>query len=442
MKSSATALTGLLLGATSLFASNPIVPDVGMADPHIHIFNNKAYLYCTHDADPKSKAWVMPDWRIWSSSDLVNWKLERTILPAETYIGKSDACWAPDAASLNGKFYLYISNKSIDTGVMVADHPEGPFKDALGKPLLPENLTPAREYDITVLIDGGIPYMAFGAYKAPGSKGFPEGMPYYMVTLNKDMISLAEEPKPIVLTGGFPSDDKPSLHTRNGKYYLAAGANYAIADNIRGPYATRRNEGDDTDKYGLNGRAHGNFFEWNHQWFYIWCRFITMEFKYRESLMTFVHYKDNGDMVYDRDFLDAHYATGVGQYSASWDKIEAEWYMAADNVDKKEKADGGFEIAGIKNGGYLKYPNVKDVPANASITFTASSEKGGEIEVREQSVDGKLLGSCKVPATGGWSSYQQIPCALKNTAGTKDLLLVFKGTSADLLHLDSFKFSR
>ena len=96
------ALLGLA-ASPRVLADNPLVPNVGMADPHIHIFNNQAYLYTTRDADPFAKSFTMPDWNIWSSADLIHWQHERTILPVETYMGKSTRCWAPDAATLNGK---------------------------------------------------------------------------------------------------------------------------------------------------------------------------------------------------------------------------------------------------------------------------------------------------------------------------------------------------
>ncbi len=429
------------LWAGAAMAANPLIPDAGMADPHIHIFNNKAYLYTTRDIDPNSPVWIMPDWNVWSSDNLVDWKHETKILPTDTYIGESTACWAPDAATMNGKYYFYFSNKSIDTGVMVSDNPGGPFKDALGKPLLTEEMTPAHEYDISVLVDDGVPYMVFGTHN-PGVGKMKQKRNFYLVRLNPDMVSLADAPKPIEIIGDFMPNDKPNLHTYKGRYYLSAGANYTVSDNLYGPYTVRRSEGDDSDPYGLNKRAHGNFFEWNNQWFYTWCRFVKYPLRYRESWMTYVHYKDNGDMVYDRVLLDAHAQNGVGQYSAAWDTIEAEWYMAAEGVQKREKTNGGFEIAGITDGGYLRFPHVKGVKENGLIAFTVSSQNGGTIEVRENSADGPLLGSCTVPDTGGWNVYKEIPCQLTNTAGTKNLCLVFKGTAADLFHLDSFKFSR
>jgi len=41
-----------VISVTHSFAENPIIPDQGVCDPHIHIFNNKAYLFASHDFAP------------------------------------------------------------------------------------------------------------------------------------------------------------------------------------------------------------------------------------------------------------------------------------------------------------------------------------------------------------------------------------------------------
>ncbi len=286
----------------------PIVFDVGMADPHINIFNGKVYLYATRDSVKAAHKFVMPDWRIWTSTDLINWKLERIISPTETYMGVSDGCFAPDVAFKNNKYYFYFSNNNKNTGVMVGSNPAGPFKDALGKPLLADNLTTGREYDPTILMENDAAktsYIAFG-YQNPKN---PD-MSYHIAKLNEDMISLAETPKKIEIIGDvnvLNGNDKPTLHKRNGIYYLSAGTHYAISNNVYGPY-TRRGLSGNIKEYGLTERAHGDYFEWNNQWFHTWCHFhLGKEVgHYRESYITYLHYKDNGDMVDDVDFIDAH----------------------------------------------------------------------------------------------------------------------------------------
>lgn len=426
-----------------LVASNPIVPNVGMADPHIFIFNGKAYNFATRDADTKAKMFNMPDWNIWSSSDLVNWTLVRTIKPTETYIGESKFCYATDVAFKNGMYYYYFSNKNINTGVMKSTSPEGPFIDALGKPLLPQDLTTGREYDPTVLVDDDknhSSYIVFGH-----NTSTVDSLRYHIAKLNEDMISLAETPKVITFTGDMngilTENDKPNLHKHNGIYYLSAGADYATSNNVYGPYTRRGSTGN--GEHGLTPRAHGNFFTWNNQWFHTWCHFFLgkeVAF-YRESYIGYLHYKDNGEMVDDVSFIKDHFATGVGQYDTNWKKIEAEWYMAAENVEKKENSYGGFEIQNIQNNGFLYFPNIKNLEQSKSINFHFSSLNSGIIEVRANSINGPLLGSAIVKNTGSWKKYTNLNCKLKNTTGVQGIYIKFKGKSKDICHLDWFHFA-
>ena len=81
---------------------NPIISKQGVCDPHVHIFNDRAYLYASHDA-PGEHMFDMYDWEIWSSADLVTWEKESAVRPEDTSMGASYECWAVDAAEKNGK---------------------------------------------------------------------------------------------------------------------------------------------------------------------------------------------------------------------------------------------------------------------------------------------------------------------------------------------------
>lgn len=421
---------------------NPIIPYVGMADPHIFIFNNKAYLYSTRDVDSiqtKNK-FVMPDWHIWSSNDLIHWKHERTIYPTETFMGSSTDCWATDMGWRNGKYYFYFSNRNLSTGVMVSESPAGPFRDALGKPLLDTGLTSSKEYDPTILIDDDstmTPYIVFGHHKDNDPI-----LGYYIAKLNEDMISLAEKPRKIYFEGDVDvlyNDDKPNLHKYNGMYYLSSGAHYAIAPHIYGPYKKIGNSG--FGKFGLTAQAHGNYFMWNNQWFHTWCKFHLGKdvARYRESYITYVHYKNDGSMVDDTLVLSKHFETGVGQYSASWDKIEAEWFMSGDKIKKGENADG-FEVSVCNANGYLSFPNMYDVSENATFVVKLNPHVGGKLEIRSGAIDGRLLGTIDIKAetSKNYFEYRQV---LKNKSGRYNLFLVFKGESGkNLFSIDWFKF--
>ena len=79
----------LLLAASPATGKNPIVVGKGMADPHIHIFDDTAYLYVGHDRSPEATRFQMVDWNVWTSTDLVNWKHVTTISPNQTYMKDS-----------------------------------------------------------------------------------------------------------------------------------------------------------------------------------------------------------------------------------------------------------------------------------------------------------------------------------------------------------------
>lgn len=414
-------------------ADNPLIPGIGMCDSHIHIFNGKAFLYSGHDADTQAKTYNMPDWRIFSSDDLINWKLERTVYPEETYLGMGNTrCYATDAAGRNGFYYFYFSNgKDHTSGVLRGKSPTGPFEDPLKKALLYPELTPMdAEHDPTIFFDDDAnetPYIIFGRSKAE---------PYHIALLNEDMISLAETPRPIA-SKGYASDQN-FLFKRNGIYYLSFTSNrYVTATNIYGPYSSK------TKSAGGYG-GHGSYFTWNNQWYRTTNNSDTTH-HFRKTLMTYVHFKKNGDMLNDTDFYETGYAYsyGVGQYNAEWPKIQAEWYFASEGVEKTDNEQGGFEIQQISNGDWLKFPNIKNLKAKAKVSFSISSgsKNGGVIEIREGAIDGKLLGKCKVSTTKSWNAYKTVSCKLKNDAKTIDIYMVFKGIGNELIRLDWFKFN-
>lgn len=306
--------------------NNPIIPGLGVCDPHIHIFNEKAYLYASHDKSINNQTWLMDDWQIWSSEDLIEWKYENTFRPEDTYIGVSDRCWAVDAAQRNGKYYYYFSNGNKDIGVASADTPEGPFHDALGRPMLEESFTSTLQYDPTVFVDPDtdIPYLIWGCCEGDG---------YFIARLNEDMVSLAEEPRQIMIGEAYARDDKSFLHKKNGIYYLSWGSFYATSENVYGPYTYRGNLEISED--------HGSFFSWNGQDFFAYTIFDPNNY-YRATGICYIHYKENGEMTADQ--IIAEY--GVGHYDSEWNKIQAEWYMHAKSV-KRRKMYGAVLTLGI-----------------------------------------------------------------------------------------------
>ncbi|MGY6647491.1 family 43 glycosylhydrolase [Wenyingzhuangia sp. IMCC45574] len=225
-----------------------IVPEHGMADPHAWVQNDTVFAICGHDESWTGKgSFRMDRWEVWSSTDLKTWNHHSNILPKDTYIGDHPNCWAGDITERDGKYYWYFSNRYKDTGVVVADKITGPYKDVLGKPLLPKDIVPEHPYDPEIYIEDGVYTICFGA----GT--------YYMATLAKDMMSLETKPKPITIYKDgkkFTSEDKSTLFKRNGWYYLVFGSRYAMSKNLYGPYEF---------KGAFLSGGHTSFFDWHGQ---------------------------------------------------------------------------------------------------------------------------------------------------------------------------------
>lgn len=406
---------------------------MGVSDPHVRVFNDTIYLYSGHDARPEDKTWIMKDWRVYSSTDLLNWSLRDTISPKDNYMDdNSSDCWASDAASRNGNYYFYFSDRKRGVGVMSSTTPVGPFKDVLGKPLV------APMHDPTILIDVDTqktPYLIYGD---------KEGGGFHITKLNDDMISVAEIPKPIQIIGDAWENapnwmDKNYIFKHQDIYYLSWGREYAISKNIYGPYQCAGSVG---TGYNLSEYAHGSFFNWRGQFYHIWCYYIEKGFKFRESIITYCHMDDNGKIVSDTSFLDKHFRNGVGRYDASWEKIEAEWfYEISEGIQKSGTKEKGFILANFENGDYVKYANVNfnKVYKNMVMRLRFTGEKG-KLEIRTGSPNGKRIGEISLNSKNQSKQFQELRFKTKVKRGVEDIYISFKGNGNATFSLDWLRF--
>ena len=430
-----------LLSSENTHSQNPIIQ--GYADPAMKVHNGKMYMLIGKDEAVDSKLFRMPYWTVISSTDLRDWKVEAHINPEDTYIGKeSIKCWAGDLAFKNGKIYLYFSNGGEETGVLVADKPEGPYKDVLNKPLLPKEMSYNREYDPTTFTDDdGKNYLIYGRNGMLNKK-----LIYYqLIELNDDLISIAGEPKSLKTDTkyGFGKAnrafDHQYFHKYGDTYYLSCAGKYRTSKTLEGPYVNERSTG--------QPRGHTSFVDYNGQSYHAW-EFTCLPYgnrKYRQVMMTYLHYKDNGDMISDLNFIETgkYYETGVGSYSALWKNIEAEWFFKkSENIQKKEGQDG-FVLKNIQNNDYVNFPTIIKMDANATINFdVASKVDDATIEIRLDSPTGELLGTCNIANTGSWDKYKTVSTKLKNKKKTHNLYFVFKGNKGDLVNLNAFNFNK
>ena len=146
-------------------SGNPIFPG-WYADPEGIVFGDEYWIYPTYSAAYDDQIFM----DAFSSKDLVNWTKHPRILEKENISWLRRALWAPAVIHANDKYYIFFGANDIQNnnelggiGVAVADNPAGPFKDALGKPLIDKIVNGAQPIDQFVFKDDdGQYYMVVG----------------------------------------------------------------------------------------------------------------------------------------------------------------------------------------------------------------------------------------------------------------------------------------
>src|SRR4051812_6345786 len=139
------AFAALTVSSSTSVADNPVVQTIYTADPAPLLYNGRIYLYTGHDEDTLvNNFFTMNDWRVFSSADMVNWTHHGSPLRFSDFSWSKGDAWAGQVINRNGKFYYYVPTTSASLGRMtigvgVADSPIGPFRDAIGHPLITEN---------------------------------------------------------------------------------------------------------------------------------------------------------------------------------------------------------------------------------------------------------------------------------------------------------------
>ncbi|MFL5307975.1 MAG: family 43 glycosylhydrolase [Polyangia bacterium] len=186
---------------------NPVLPGL-TADPHIAEFDGVFYIYPTTDGFAN---WGATSFSVFSSTNLVDWTSRGVILDLpKDLTWATDRAWAPAIARVGATYYFYFC-AAQQIGVATSASPAGPFKDALGHPLIRTNEFGPQSIDpFFFLDDDGSRYLYFGS----GTGGLR------IVKLGADMISLSGTPANISPTGASGVLEGSAMFKRNGTYYL------------------------------------------------------------------------------------------------------------------------------------------------------------------------------------------------------------------------------
>jgi hypothetical protein len=245
-----------------------------MADPAVHVFNGKLYIYPSHDRESgipendNGDHFDMNDYHVFSLEDVESGEVtdHGVALRVEDIPWAGRQLWDCDVAHKDGKYYMYFPlkdrNDIFRIGVAVAGRPEGPFVPQ------PDPIRGSYSIDPAVLEENGKYYMYFGGIwggqlqryrsnKALEAAAFPAGgeasICPKVAMLSDDMLGFAEEPCDLLI---LDPDGRPLtqgdaerrffeaswMHKRGGRYYYSYSTGdthnicYATGDNPYGPF--------------------------------------------------------------------------------------------------------------------------------------------------------------------------------------------------------------
>ena len=423
-------------------SENPFVQTWFTSDPAPMVHDGTMYVYTGHDEDKADFFW-MQEWRVYSTRDMVNWQDHGSPLALESFSWADDRAWASQCVERDGKFYWYICAHSrlsngMAIGVAVSDSPTGPFRDAIGKPLFENGSW--DHIDPTVLIDDdGQAWLMWGNPQV------------YYLKLNRDMISYSGELGRLDMTEeafGGPMMSKrekgkqykdsyvegPWLTKRKGVYQLlyAAGGvpehiSYSTAPSPVGPWKYAgvimplSDTGSFTNHCGVADYK-------GHSYFFYHTGKLPGGGGFGRSVAV-EEFQYNADGSFPTIMPTDEGVKPVDTF-CPFRRVEAETMAFSRGVKTEQGDDIGVYVSDIHNGDYIKLQHVafgNKLPRTFSARV-ASGLRGGQIEIRLDSLGGQLLGTVHVPGTGGWQQWQTLTIDLTTIVrGTHDLYFAFKG---------------
>lgn len=215
------------------------------------------------------------------------------------------AMWAPAVIHANNKYYLFFGGNDVHQGevggigVAVADRPEGPYKDALGKPLINEIVNGAQPIDQFVFKDDdGQYYMYYGGWGHCN-----------MVKLAPDLLSIVPFPDGVTYKEVTPKNyvEGPFMLKKDGKYYFMWSEGgwtgpdycvaYAISDSPFGPFERVGKILEQDDKIA-RGAGHHSVIKGNgkDEWYIVYHRrpLTETDGNHRETCIDRMYFDKNG----------------------------------------------------------------------------------------------------------------------------------------------------
>ena len=394
-------------------AQNPIIRDQFSADPTARVFNNKVYLYPSHDIKPpvgQRQDWFcMEDYHVFSSENLTDWTDHGMIVTQNKVPWvrpNSYSMWAPDCVEKNGKYYFYFPSAPAEgrggfaVGVAIADRPEGPFIPE------PEPIKGINGIDPCVLqASDGNAYIFWGngrcAKLKPNMKELADDNPKSTVKWgNREMEMIG-----VNCLEGLPNRqaEGPFAFEANGWYYLTYPyvrentevLGYAMSKNPMGPYEYKGLIMTETPNCWTN---HHSIINYKGQWYLFYHRnwFSPSDDKRRSACIEKLFFNPDGTIQEVKQTI-----RGVGINKAT-EKIEIDRYSTASEGVTTELIDTvntfrSYMATLPTKGSWLKYNDVDfSVITDGYLIMSVKAADNTELAIREKSATGKVLARIKL----------------------------------------------
>ncbi len=230
----------VLCGVSSVMrGGNPVFPG-WYADPEGVVWKGRCWIFPTYSAPYDEQLFF----DAFSSKDLVKWKKHPKVLKAEDVSWARRAMWAPALIAKDGLYYLFFSANDVHEGevggigVAISKKPQGPYRDALGHPLIQHIVNGAQPIDQFVFRDDdGQYYMYYGGWGHCN-----------VVRLANNLLSTVPFPDGDTFKEVTPERyvEGPFMLKRQGRYYFMwseggwggpdYSVSYAISDSPLGPF--------------------------------------------------------------------------------------------------------------------------------------------------------------------------------------------------------------
>ncbi|OWV16749.1 Glycosyl hydrolases family 43 [Fibrobacter sp. UWB16] len=391
-------------GAQSALAANPLTTDFYSADAAALVHNDSLFIFAGHDEQGpqgnNNKAFIMNDWHVLVTDDMEHYHDYGAVLSVKTFKWANASAFAGHCEYRNGKFYWYVAvhhgtikengSEGFAIGVAVADHPSGPWKDAIGQALITDNTPNGVKLNIdpAIFYDGDDIWMYWGSWSA-GRR----------VKLKENMIELASTPEDIKIKDFF---EAPWMHYFRGNYYFSYASgypsttNYSMAPSLNGLWTQK---GVINDKMENSETNHQAIFKYLGHWYFMyhganspggWTyrRSVNIDYLYydRDGLIQKIKHTDGVDPVNNALIEEGGYRLTVSHSNLALEDYDGVVVQQA--ADEKNEA----QLWVLANGDSARYYTLKNFatgryycPPKTLLDTVKTSETSCEIRIENAS---------------------------------------------------------